>query len=179
MKSLWKIDQGNSHLEFRVGHLMISTLKGSFKDFTAHLDIREGERTAFDLDLEIFADSIQSGKESRNRHLRSADFLYASRYPKICFQSQRKAGSFLIGELEIRGQKRELELEISQMGSCEDAYGRMRFGIDLKGQFDRKDFGLNWNALSPSGNLMVSPEVNLDISLQFIAQHHPQKMIAK
>ena len=168
----WTIDPAHSDITFKVKHLMISTVKGEFKDFSASMEADaangfEGAKISFSAKI----DSISTGNEQRDGHLKSADFFDAATYPELRFVSTAfkrvDEGKFhLEGTLNIRGTERPVVLEGEYNGVMDDFYGNTKAGFDLRGKINRHDFGLTWNAVTEAGGVVVSDEVRLELNVQ-------------
>jgi len=169
-KTVWKIDQAHSEVGFKVKHMMISTVSGSFEKFEGYLETTTDDFTdaVFNFSAEI--DSVNTNNKDRDTHLKSDDFFNATEYPKLKFVSKSFNGSELKGDLTIRDVTKEISLDVDYNGTAVDAYGQTKAGFELEGSVNRKDFKLNWNAITEAGNVVVSDKVKLIISVQFIKQ---------
>lgn len=169
-KTVWKIDQAHSEVGFKVKHMMISTVSGSFEKFEGDLETTSDDFTdaVFNFSAEI--DSVNTNNKDRDTHLKSDDFFNATEYPKLKFVSKSFNGSELKGDLTIRDVTKEISLDVDYNGTAVDAYGQTKAGFELEGSVNRKDFKLNWNAITEAGNVVVSDKVKLIISVQFIKQ---------
>jgi len=167
----WKIDPAHSQIQFKVKHLVISTVTGSFGSYDATL---EGEKEDFsDARITFTADaaSINTGVEQRDQHLQSDDFFNAEKYPQLRFVSKeiRKTGGNtykLIGDLTIRDVTRTVELDVEYGGTMVDFYGNTKAGFEVTGKINRQDYGLKWSAVTEAGGVVVSDEVKLVLSVQ-------------
>jgi len=171
--TLWKVDKAHSEIGFRVKHLMVSTVKGRFTDFTAQVETEredfEDARITFEADVA----SISTGAAQRDAHLRSDDFFNADAFPKMRFESQafkkvKEDRYLLVGDLTIRDVTQSIELEVKYGGITKDHTGQTRAGFEVSGKLNRKDYGLKWNAMTETGGMVVSEEVQLDIHVQFM-----------
>lgn len=169
----WIVDPTHSELEFKVRHLMISNVKGQFKEFTG---VIEGEDF---LNSQIHAtvqtDSIFTNNNDRDAHLRSADFFDVENHKEITFKSSSldkiSEDEFkLTGNLTINGITKEVTMDVEYGGRMTDPYGNDKIAFSMNGKINRKDFGLNWNAALEAGGVMVSDEVRINADLQFAKQ---------
>ena len=170
----WTIDPTHSEIGFKVKHLMISTVSGKFNRFsvdaeTVNDDDFEGAKIDFSADI----DSINTGMDQRDTHLKSDDFFNATEFPKLQFKSrsftkEAKDEFTLTGDLTIRDVTKPVTLEVTYSGLMQDFYGNWKAGFEAKGKFNRKDFDLKWSATTEAGGVVVSDEVKLllDIQLQ-------------
>lgn len=171
--SVWSLDPAHSSVEFAVRHLMISTVKGQFNDFTAVLDLNEGEPQRSKVTFEADVASIDTRQAQRDAHLRSADFFDADNHPRITFVSKRIEGSpdgdfRMIGDLTMRGVTREVALDASFSGGGGDPWGNERKAFSAKGKVDRRDFGLTWNQALETGGIVVGDEVRIEVHAEFV-----------
>jgi polyisoprenoid-binding protein YceI len=169
-KTVWKIDTTHSEINFKVKHMMISTVSGSFEKFdgkveTSNDDFKNGN---FSFTAEI--DSVNTNNKDRDNHLKSDDFFGAEKNPQLNFKSKSFDGEKMVGDLTIKGITKEVALETEYNGTAVDPYGQTKAGFEFEGQVNRKDFGLSWNALTEAGSVVVSNNVKLIASLQFIKQ---------
>lgn len=170
----WSIDPTHSEIGFKVKHLMISTVSGKFTRFTVEAETKddtnfEGATIKFSADV----DSISTGMDQRDNHLKSDDFFNAGQFPQVLFSSTRmeKTGNdtfALEGNLTIRDVTRPVKLDVSYSGIMQDFYGNWKAGFEISGKINRKDFNLKWSATTEAGGVVVSDEVKLllDVQLQ-------------
>lgn len=169
----WVIDPTHSELTFKVKHMMIANVKGEFKNFTVDVD---GEDIAESgLYVKIDAASIDTNSEQRDAHLRSADFFDVENHEELTFKStsfRQKGGDDyeLKGLLTIKGISREVSLEVEFGGINKDPWGNEKAGFSIRGKINRKDWGLNWNAVLETGGVLVSDEVKITGEIQFLKQ---------
>jgi len=171
----WTIDPAHSEVGFKVKHLVISTVTGEFKNFSGEIsgdsDGFEGAEVTFEADI----NSIETGNEDRNSHLKSDDFFKADEYPKLTFESTsfKKTGDNeykLNGDLTIRGTTKEISLDVVHGGTVEDPYGNTKAGFEINGQINRKEFGLKWNTVTEAGSVVVGDKVTLQLNIQLIRE---------
>jgi len=170
----YKIDQAHSDIYFKVKHLAISTVVGSFKSFDATLEADNADFSDLKVSFEADIASINTNQEQRDQHLKSADFFDAEQFPKLSFQStsvkKDDDGLLVKGDLSLHGVTRPIELKAEYNGTVVDPYGQTKVGFDIKGKIKRKDFGLTWSAVTEAGSIVVSDEVKLELAVQFIKQ---------
>lgn len=172
-KIKWAIDPTHSEIQFKVKHLVISTVTGRFNSFDA--SIETGGDKFEDAEIEFSADinSIDTRNEDRDTHLKSADFFNAAEHPELIFKSNSftKTGEGeyeLSGDLTIRGITKQVKLSADYGGTVVDPYGNTKAGFDVTGKINRKEFGLTWSAVTEAGKIVVSDEVKLLLSVQFV-----------
>lgn len=166
----WKIDPTHSEIEFKVKHMMISTVTGSFADFDATVEVEKEnfEDAKFSFNTKI--DSINTKNEDRDTHLKSEDFFNAEKYPALSFESKSFDGEKMIGDLTIKNVTKEVVLDVDFNGIAVDPYGQTKAGFEAEGTISRKDFDLSWNAVTEAGSIVVSDKVKLIANLQFTKQ---------
>ncbi|WP_208325288.1 YceI family protein [uncultured Algoriphagus sp.] len=169
----WVIDPTHSEVSFKVKHLVISTVTGYFKKFEgaaeSESDDFDGASVSFTADI----DSIDTNQGDRDNHLKSADFFDAANHPKLSFSGRisKNGGNYqLVGDLEIRGTKKEVTLDVDFGGVAGDPYGQTKAGFEIEGKINRKEFGLTWSAVTEAGSVVVSDQVRLMLSVQLVKQ---------
>ena len=169
---IWKVDPAHSSVGFEVRHMKIATVRGHFREFEG--TIEAGEDPA---DCRVYGTvkvaSIDTGNPDRDAHLLSADFFDAERYPQMRFEStdieHLGHGNFRIaGELTIRDQTREVELDGIVNGADEDPWGNERVGVSVRGTINRTDFGLRWQQVLAGGGFLVGEEVDVLIDVSAV-----------
>lgn len=163
----WSIDQSHSEIAFKVRHLMISHVKGSFKVVDASIYTHGKDFTTAEIDLWIDTASLTTSDEKRDVHLKSADFFDVGVHKQITFTSSTigkpdKDGVHeLWGELMMLGITKNIKLEVEFGGVVKDPWGNEKAGFTLTGKINRSDWGLVWNAPTETGGLLVSDEVHI------------------
>lgn len=172
-KTLWNIDPTHSEVQFKVKHLVISTVTGSFGSYDGQIETEnnnfENAKATFSTDI----DSITTNNEDRDQHLKSDDFFNAEEYPQLKFESSnfKKLGDGqykVTGDMTIRGVTKEVELDVVHGGTVGDQYGQTKAGFDVTGSINRKEFGLTWDAVTEAGNVVVGDKIKLQLNVQFI-----------
>lgn len=165
----WNLDPSHSEVQFKVKHMVISTVSGEFTDFTASIVSQDDSFSDADFSFSAEVKSINTKNTDRDNHLKSEDFFYAENFPQILFQSKGgiKDGK-IDGTMEIRGVKKEMSLDIDFGGTILDPYGNQRSGFEIKGDINRKDFGLTWSQTTETGGLIVSDTIRLFVNLEFV-----------
>lgn len=168
----WTIDMAHSEINFKVKHLVISTVTGKFKTFDASVETDNENFEDAKITFEADVNSIDTNSSDRDAHLKSDDFFNAEEHPKLTFESTSfkhiGEGEYkLIGNLTIRGNTKPVELDAVYGGTVTDPYGNVKAGFEVTGKINRKEFGLKWNGVTEAGNLVVSDEVKLDLNVQF------------
>ena len=170
----WSLDPTHSELQFKVKHLMITTVTGGLKTFSAELDTENDDFNNANISFKGEISSLDTGNSDRDNHLKSADFFDAEAYPEISFKSNsiEKDGEDLKikGDLTIKGVTKPVKLMAEFGGIATDPWGNTKAGFTLNGKINRTDFGLSWNAALETGGVMVSEEVRILGELQFVKQ---------
>lgn len=171
----WSIDSTHSEITFKVKHLVISTVTGKFKEFDASIESDNEDFENASITFEAAINSIDTGNEDRDNHLKSDDFFNAGEHPKLVFKSTsfKKTGDGeykLVGDLTIRGNTKTVELDAEYGGTVQDPYGQTKAGFEVAGKINRKEFGLKWNAVTEAGSVVVSDEVKLNLNVQFVKE---------
>jgi polyisoprenoid-binding protein YceI len=171
----WAIDPTHSEVNFKIKHLMISTVTGQFEKFnlTAETD-GDDFNTAKNILFTADINSITTKNDQRDGHLKSDDFFNAEKFPQLTFKGKKLSlngseGS-LDGELTIRDHTHPITLDVEFGGIAQDGYGQSKAGFTITGKLKRKDFGLNWNSVTEAGGVVVSDEVRLNIEVQLVKQ---------
>lgn len=174
-KTSWLVDASHSEVLFKVKHLVISTVTGSFKDYSATMESNDLELEGAKIQFSANINSIDTNNAQRDEHLKSADFFAADEFPQLTFESTsftKKAENLydLSGNLSIRGTTLPITLSVEHGGTVTDPYGQVKAGFELSGSISRKAFGLNWNAVTEAGGVVVSDEVKLILNIQMVKQ---------
>jgi polyisoprenoid-binding protein YceI len=157
------IDQAHSEIGFKVKHLMISTVKGNFRTFSGGVE-EDGT-----VSLSMNVNSIDTGNNERDNHLKSADFFISMEYPTMDFIGKMSEDMKTItGEITIKGVTKEVTLDVDYNGMSVDPWGNTKHGWEINGSINRSDFGLTWNAPLETGGVLVSEEVKLNLDVQMM-----------
>ena len=171
--AVWTIDPTHSHAEFGVRHLMISTVKGHFRDVAGSVIVEDGDPTTAQIDVTIGVASIDTRVEQRDQHLRSSDFFDVERFPNLTFRSttveQVEDDRYrVLGDLTIRDVTRPVTLDVQDLGGIRDPWGNERAAYHATAGIDRKEFGLNWNQALETGGVLVGDEVKIALEVELV-----------
>eukprot|EP01029_Cantina_marsupialis_P032477 TRINITY_DN9925_c0_g2_i1.p1 TRINITY_DN9925_c0_g2~~TRINITY_DN9925_c0_g2_i1.p1 ORF type:complete len:188 (-),score=38.23 TRINITY_DN9925_c0_g2_i1:295-858(-) len=166
----YNVDASHSHVGFKVKHLMISTVRGNFDNFSGSFEYDEKTGKIKSVEGTAVVDSINTDNEKRDGHLKSADFFDAANHPNLTFTVDKIEGEKAYGKLTMRGVTKDVVFEIEKTGEVTDPWGNKRVGLEIEGEVNRKDFGLNWNKALEAGGVMVSEEVKINVELEGIAK---------
>jgi polyisoprenoid-binding protein YceI len=168
----YTVDPSHSRVEFAVKHLGIATVKGSFGGFEGTLEL-DGDRSSARAYGTVDAASLDTGDDKRDAHLRSPDFFETDRHSQLSFSSAAiraldEDRFEIVGDLTIRGVTREIVLRAEIQGVETDPWGNERVALEVRGELNRGDFGLTWNQVLGSGNLLVSEKVKLGLDISAV-----------
>lgn len=172
IKEKWVIDTTHSEIEFKVKHLMVSNVKGKFREFDASIYTTGNDFLSVEVDCWINASSVDTGNTDRDTHLKGPDFFDVENHQQITFlantvESVDNDGSYeLWGELSIKGISKKIKLDVEFGGVVKDPWGNEKAIFSINGKINRKDWGLNWNAALETGGLLVSEEVRINCEIQ-------------
>ncbi len=171
----WALDPTHSEVQFKVKHLMISTVTGHFKTFDASVETQGEDFSTARIHFSADLDSITTNNEQRDGHLKTADFFDAQNHPKITFEGNKLEKLSdeqykLHGHFTIRGVSKPVVLDVEYGGIAKDPWGNTRAGFAVNGKINRKDFGINFGAVTETGGLVVSDDVKLHGNVEFVKQ---------
>jgi polyisoprenoid-binding protein YceI len=177
----WTFEPGHTAAEFRAKHMMVTWVRGHFKNVHGKLQFDPQNPTAGSVEAEIDVAGIWTGEPARDDHLRSPDFLDAPRYPKILFKSSRVQGAGenkfdVTGNLTIRGITKEVILNTEYLGQWETPWWedgvnkgpKTRAGFTATTKINRHDFKVSWNDNLDKGGVVVGNDVFITIDAEAI-----------
>src|ERR1700756_1621512 len=162
----WAIDPMHSEVQFKVKHLVISTVTGSFQNFEGTVETEGNDFSNAKINFKLDVSSIDTNQSQRDGHLKSADFFDAEQYPHITFEStsvtkESDENYKLTGNLTIKGVTNPVTLEVEHGGIATDFYGNTKAGFEVTGKINRKQFGLTWDGVTEAGSIVVGEDVKL------------------
>ncbi|MFM7022041.1 MAG: YceI family protein [Flavobacteriales bacterium] len=169
----FNIDPAHSEIQFKVKHLVITTVTGHFKKFEGSLQSEKDDFSDAKISFKAETNSIDTNNEQRDGHLKSDDFFNAEKFPFITFTSKelkKTSGNKykLSGELTIRDITKSIELDAEYNGTAIDPWGNTKVGFELSGSINRFDYQLKWNALTEAGGAMVGADIKLALNIQLV-----------
>lgn len=169
----WNIDPAHSSAQFRVRHMMISSVSGYFEKMSGKISFDGKDYASVRAEAVIEAASVNTREPKRDAHLRSADFFDAAAYPEFTFRSKRVQkianNRFeLAGDLTMRGVSREVILDVEASPVVEGMGGEKRIGVRATTRLDRQDFGVKWNRALDAGGVVVGNEVDITLDLELV-----------
>jgi polyisoprenoid-binding protein YceI len=161
----WTVDPSHSELGFVARHLMVTKVRGQFKEFEGSVkvgdDITDSQVTAV-----AQLASIDTGSADRDTHLRSADFFDVENNPTMSFTSTEVTEDTLKGDLTIKGVTKPVVFDLDFNGLATDTWGNQKAGFEAETEINRKDFGLEWNVALEGGGVLVSEKVKIKLEVQ-------------
>jgi polyisoprenoid-binding protein YceI len=169
----YNIDPAHSIIGFSIRHLEIAWVEGRFKDFKGTIHFDEKDVTKSSVEFTAKVESIDTGVEPRNKHLRTADFFDVEKYPEMTFKSTRverkgKDGYVLHGDLTLKGVTKQVALPFNVTGAIKDPWGNTRFGVQAETKLDRRDYSITWGKTLENGGLDVGNEVTIELQLEAV-----------
>jgi polyisoprenoid-binding protein YceI len=170
----WSIDPMHSEVQFKIKHLVISTVSGFFKSFEGSVESENDDFSNANISFSLDVDSLDTTQAQRDEHVKSPEFFDAPAYPKITFKSTSftKTGDdyALVGDLTIKGITKSVKLAAEYGGSAADFYGNTKAGFEITGKINRKEFGLTWDGVTEAGSIVLGDEIKLFINIQLTKQ---------
>ena len=169
--TMWAIDPMHSEVQFKIRHLVISTVTGSFKKFAKSVITEEDDFTNAKINFAIDVKSIDTNQSHRDEHLQSAEFFESETYPEIRFQStsftkEDDNNYKMRGNLAMKGITKPVTLNVEHGGSEKDMYGNLKHGFEVTGKINRVEFGLTYNAITEAGGLTLGEDIKLIANIQ-------------
>lgn len=170
----WEIDPAHTSVEFKVRHLMVSWVKGTFTDVQGTAIVNDADPTKSSVTVQIATASINTNNKKRDDHLRSPDFFDVTVHPVMSFVSKEVVitdgkPEKIIGELTIRGQTKAVTLAVEDFSqTVVDPWGNTRRGASASTTINRKDFGLTWNKALEAGGVVVGDEIRISLEVELI-----------
>jgi polyisoprenoid-binding protein YceI len=166
----YSLDIVHSSIQFSVKHMVISNVKGTFDKFDGVVNYDPENIANSSVEVTIDVGSINTKDEKRDEHLRSEDFLDASKHPNISFKSnkivKKDDGYVAVGTLTIRGVSKEVELPFVVNGPITNPWGQTVIGVEVEFKLNRQDYGVKWNKTMDSGGLVVGDDIKIEINLE-------------
>jgi len=169
----WTLEPAHSELQFKIRHLMISNVSGSFGKIDGTVETEGDDFTTAKVNFTADVDSISTNNEQRDGHLKSADFFDAAANPQIhfvstSFQKVSDEAYKLNGDLTMHGVTKPVTLDVEYGGTAKDGYGNTRSGFTIEGKIPRKEWGLSYNGPTEAGGLMLGEDVKVHANVQFV-----------
>jgi len=168
----WTIDPDHSNIDFKIRHLLISHVSGSFKIFNGKMATSNDNFETAQISVSLDVYSFDTNNIERDEHIKSKDFLDADNFPEIKFEStsfKKIHGDDykLSGNITIKGVTKEIELDAVFGGQAKDGFGKMKAGFEITGKLNRNDFGIKAEDVTESGGLVVGEEIRIHANIEF------------
>ena len=173
LSGTWTIDEGHSRIGFATRHAMVTRVRGAFNDVAGTAVFDPEDPASSHVEVTVQMASIDTRNESRDEHLRSADFFDVATYPLMTFVSTSveevdEGGYIVTGDLTIRGMTRSMSIPLRLVGIDTDPFGNERAGFEGTRRLDRRDWGITWNTPLDSGGLLVGDRIRLEFELSLV-----------
>ena len=171
----WTIDPTHSELGFKIKHLMITNVSGTFKTFSGEIVTEDADFSKAQISITADMASISTNNEQRDSHLRNADFFEVEQFPELHFSSTRiekvdNDNFTLFGVLTLKGITKPVKLNVEYSGVTKDPWGGERAGFLITGKINRSDWGVSFNGVLETGGVMLSEEVRIYSEIQLVKQ---------
>ena len=172
-KTKWVFDPSHTKINFKVKHLMISNVRGTFDKFEGEVYTNGNDFSGAEINFKVFTNSVSTQEEQRDAHLKSPDFFDSEKYPEMTFRSasMKDLGDEtyeLEGILKIKDIEKTVKLDVEFGGLMKDPWGNEKAGFTVEGKINRKDWGLNWNAVLEAGGVMVGDEIRITCDVELL-----------
>lgn len=169
---IWMVDPVHTRIRFESKYLLLTSVSGWFTEFEGSVIAPMNDFSGSEIRMTIYTNSIYTGNDERDNHLRSADFFDARRYPTIEFRSATvavdQANIHVSGQLTIKDVTQSLEFDVRHTGISKDPMGNSKAGFEMDTVFNRKDFNINWNQVIDKFGVMIADEVKLHCDIQLL-----------
>ncbi|RYZ18324.1 MAG: polyisoprenoid-binding protein [Chitinophagaceae bacterium] len=171
----WTLDPIHSELGFKIKHLMISHVSGSFRNFSVDVSMEDNDFSTANVQLSAEMASLFTNNEQRDSHLRNSDFFEVEKYPELTFRSTKVVTIdedmfTLYGDLTLKGVTKPVQLNVEYSGVTKDPWGGERTGFVVAGKIKRTDWGINFNSLLETGGVALGEEVKILSEIQLVKQ---------
>lgn len=170
--TIWMVDPVHTRIRFESKYLLLTAVSGWFTEFEGTVVSPNDDFSESDIRLTIYANSLYTGNEERDNHLKSADFFDTRRYPTISFRSTavtvNAASLHVSGQLTIKDVTQPLEFDVRHIGISKDTMGNSKAGFEMDTLFNRKDFNISWNQVIDKYGVMIADEVKLHCDIQLL-----------
>ena len=175
-RTKWGIDPAHSEIGFKVQHLIVATVRGTFKEYESSIYTTHENFMSVEIDVWVNPASIDTGDAKRDEHLKSEDFFDVENHKEINFVGNTyekidNDGNYeLFGDLTIKGITKRIKLDVKYKGIVKDPWGNHKAVFSVFGIISRKDWGLSWNTTLETGGVLISDEVTIDCNVQLVQQ---------
>ena len=164
---IWNVDASHSEVGFTARHLMVSKVRGQFKDFAAVVTLAQPfEQSSVEATVQMA--SVDTNSADRDTHVKSGDFFDVDNHPVMTFKSTKVSDHSLEGLLTIKGVSKPVSFDLEFGGISADPWGGTRAGFEATTEINRKDFGLSWNVAIEGGGALVGEKVKITLDVQLV-----------
>ena len=163
----WNVDASHSEVGFAARHLMVSKVRGQFKDFAAVVTVGHPFNQST-VEATVQMASVDANSADRDAHLRSPDFFDVENHPAMTFKSTKVSNDALEGNLTIKGITKPVTFDLDFGGVSADPWGGTRAGFEATTEINRKDFDLSWNAAIEGGGVLVGEKVKIALDVELV-----------
>ena len=161
------VDSTHSTIGFKIRHMMVASVRGTFKKYSGHYDYSSKTHQIKSLEGKAQIASIFTDDEQRDKHLRSKDFFDAKKYPEMTLKLIKHTGDKALVELTIKGITKQVEFDVDYLSDeSKDPYGQIKTGFELHGKISRKAYNILFNMVLETGGVAVGDEVKIDLELE-------------
>jgi polyisoprenoid-binding protein YceI len=169
----WTLDPTHAEIHFKVRHLLVSWVTGSFKQFNAEIETKGDDMTTAKVKFTADVNSISTNNDQRDAHLKTGDFFDAENHPQISFVSNKldkidEENYKATGLLTMRGVTKPVTLNVEFGGITKDPWGNTRTGFSVSGKINRKDFGVSFSMVSETGGVLLGEDVTINANVEFV-----------
>jgi polyisoprenoid-binding protein YceI len=179
----YQFDLAHSSVAFTVRHMVITNVRGNFKDFQGTILYDPTDVTKSSAEVTIKTASIDTDNTQRDNHLRSPDFFDAEKFPEITFKSksvEKKGDGYVLnGTLSLRGVSKDVGIPFEILGTVKDPMGNTRLGAHGELSVNRMDYGVSWSKSLDAGGLVVSEEVKISLDIEAIKTNVKRRVILR
>lgn len=171
----WVVDAMHSELGFKIRHLMISNVSGSFKNFQIEAETEGHDFSTARVKATVDMGSINTNNDGRDAHLRNADFFEVEKHPELTFRSVKvekidNETFYLYGDLTMKGITKPVKLQVEHSSVTKDPWGGERAGFTVTGKINRSDWGINFNSVLETGGLALGEEIKINSEIELVKQ---------
>lgn len=172
----YKVDNGHSHIGFKVRHMMVASVRGTFKDYAGHYDYNPETKQIKSLEGTVQIASVFTNDKKRDDHLRSKDFFNAKKYPDMKLKLIKHTGDKALVELTIKGITKKVEFDVDYLSEeSKDPWGAIKTGFELHGKISRKSYNILFNKILETGGVAVGDEVTINLELEGIKTERSER----
>ncbi len=169
---LWVFDKAHTTIGAIGRHMMVSKVRGRFKEYDGEIHVAEKPEGSW-VEIKIQADSIDTGVQQRDDHLRSSDFMYVEKYPYLTFKSTKveildAANLRVTGDMTIRDVTRPVVLDVEYLGVERPPWGGVAAGFSATTELERADWDMTWNQALESGGVLVGKRLKVELEVEAV-----------